>query len=844
MNEQQERFGHINIEEEMQRAYIDYSMSVIVGRALPDVRDGLKPCNRRILYAMQQGGWTHTRALVKCARVVGEVMGKYHPHGDMAVYDTLVRMAQDFSMSQVLITGQGNFGSIDGDPPAAYRYTECRLHRAAEELLADIDRNTVDMRLNFDEKLLEPVVLPARFPNLLVNGSTGIAVGMATNIPPHNLCEVVDGLVHMIDQPECSISDLMAFIKGPDFPTGAMICGHNEIVRMYETGRGLIRCRGCAEIEENEKSRDRIIISEIPYAVNKANMISRMAELVQDKKLEGIADIRDESNKKGIRVVIDLKRGSIPRVVLNNIFKHTAMQSTFGATLLALDKNRPRVMNLKEILQCFIDHRYEVLTRRARFDLDKAEARAHILEGLLIAMENMDDVVRIIRKSASRDDARFQLIDRFNLSELQANAILDMRLYQLTGLERGKVEKEYEEIKALILDLKDFLARDERIFAAIKEDLLQIKEQYGVPRRTQLTIDENEINIEDLIEDRPCVITITHSGYIKRVSTDTYREQRRGGKGVKGMDTKEEDFVEDVFLASTHDYIMFFTAKGRLYWKKVYEIPEGSRTSRGKAIVNLLDLGADEKIASMIRVREFTEDESLVMATRKGVVKKTNLAAYGNVRAGGIIGVNIDEDDELVGVRRVVDGDNLILVTRHGMSVRFKEDQLRDQGRATRGVRGIRLSGEDDAVIAIDTVREDATLLTISEKGYGKRTAFDEYPLRHRGGKGVITLKTTERNGNVVAACAVHEDDSLMLISEKGQMIRVGLDDLRVISRNTQGVRIFNLAEGDRLVSAAPIRNEEDAAIEGEDVNAEAESVGEDVNTGPEVTGEEPSSER
>lgn len=839
MSENVERLSNINIEDEMQRAYIDYSMSVIVGRALPDARDGLKPCNRRILYAMQQGGWMHNRPFVKCARVVGEVMGKYHPHGDSSVYDTLVRMVQEFSMRQTLIIGQGNFGSIDGDPPAAYRYTECRLHQAAEDLLADIEKNTVDMRLNFDEKMYEPTVLPARFPNLLVNGSTGIAVGMATNMPPHNLNEIVDGLVHLIDNEEATIADLMVHIKGPDFPTGGIVMGRNEIVRMYETGRGLIRCRGRAEIEENEKSKDRIIISEIPYAVNKAVMISRMAELVGEKKLEGISDIRDESNKKGIRVVIELKRGAIPKIVLNNIYKQTAMKSTFGANMLALDKNRPKVMNLKQLLICFLDHRYEVLTRRAQFDLDKAEARAHILEGLLIALDHLDDVVKIIRAAKNRDEARSKLMEVYKLSLLQVNAILEMRLYQLTGLEREKLEKEYSEIQALIEDLIDFLASDVRIYGAIKEDLGELKAKYGTPRKTELSIDYTEINAEDLIEDKGCVITITHSGYIKRVSTDAYREQRRGGKGVKGMDTKDEDFVEQVFMASMHDYILFVTVKGRLYWKKVYEIPEGSRTSRGKAIVNLLELNADEKIASLIKVREFTEDQALVMATRKGVVKKTALSAYGNIRAGGIIAINIDEDDELVGIRKVVEGDNIIIVSKNGMSVRFKEDQLRNQGRATRGVRGIRLKSEDDAVVSIEVVDPECTLLTISENGYGKRTSFDEYPTKKRGGKGVITLKTSDRNGSVVAACAVNPDDSLMLISEGGQMIKINLDDLRVISRNTQGVRIFNLPEGDKLVSVAPVKNEDDEVDADTDGEATSEEKPESAEAPSEGVPEE-----
>ncbi|MEM7392626.1 MAG: DNA gyrase subunit A, partial [Verrucomicrobiota bacterium] len=575
------RIGFINVEDEMRSSYIDYSMSVIVGRALPDARDGLKPVNRRILYAMREGSWLHNRPYVKCARVVGDVMGKYHPHGDSAVYDTLVRMAQDFSLRSPLIDGQGNFGSIDGDPPAAYRYTECRLNRLAEEMLVDIDKNTVDMRPNFDEKLLEPSVLPSRIPNLLANGSTGIAVGMATNIPPHNLRELIDGCVHLIDHPDCEVGDLCEFIKGPDFPTGGQVRGLSAIKSMYETGRGLIRMRGCAEIIESDSSKDTIIITEIPYAVNKLTLIEKMASLVNEKKLEGISDIRDESNKDGIRIVIELKRNAIPDVILNNIFKQTQLESTFGAIMLAIDQGRPRLMNLKELLQCFIDHRYEVVTRRLQYDLAKAEARAHILEGLLIALKNLDDVVKTIRESKNRDEARSSLMTKFELSEIQANAILDMRLYQLTGLEQEKVEKEYEDVIKLINYLKDVLASDAKIFELIKEDLLDVKENYGSDRQTELLIDDSEIDIEDLIADSNCVITISHSGYIKRVPTDTYREQRRGGKGVKGMTTKEEDYVEHVFSASLHDYILFFTEKGRIYWKKVYEIPEGGRVGRG-----------------------------------------------------------------------------------------------------------------------------------------------------------------------------------------------------------------------------------------------------------------------
>jgi DNA gyrase subunit A len=816
---QNERLEHINIEEEMQRAYIDYSMSVIVGRALPDARDGMKPGNRRILFAMRERGWTHAKPFVKCAKVVGEVIGNYHPHGDSAVYDTLVRMAQNFSMRYPLINGQGNFGSIDGDPPAAYRYTECRLNRLAEEMLADIEKNTVLMRPNFDETLQEPTVLPARMPNLLANGSTGIAVGMATNIPPHNLNELIDGIVHLIENRDCSVADLMQFVKGPDFPTGGIVCGLGPIKNMYENGRGLLKVRGRAGIESGAQGKESIIITEIPYTLNKTTLIEKIASLAQEKKLDGISDIRDESDKDGIRIVIELKRTAVPKVLLNNIFKQTPLEMTFGAIMLAIDKGQPRIMNLKELMQCFVDHRFEVVTRRTEFDLAKAEARAHILEGLKIAIDNLDAVVKIIRESKDRETARLQLMGSFGLSELQANAILEMRLYQLTGLERDKLEAEYIEVIKWINYLRDLLANESKMFDVIKEDLLDLKKTYGDERRTQIVPDEGEINIEDLIADRSYVITITHTGYIKRVPINTYRQQKRGGKGVVGMGTKDEDYVELVFMASTHDYILFFTDAGRVYWQKVYELPEGNRTTRGKAIVNLLQIGSDEKIASLIRVREFSDQNHLVMATEKGVVKKTNLSAYGNPRAGGIIGIAIDEGDKLIGVKMTSGQDDVMLITRNGMSIRFNENQLRDQGRDTRGVRGITLAKEDDCVESIEVVEQNSTLLTISENGYGKRTNFDEYPGQNRGGRGVITMRTSDRNGKIVGAHAVHDQDALMLITEGGQMIRISVSDLRTISRNTQGVRLINLAATDKLVSATPVEpdDQDNEELDGEE---------------------------
>ncbi len=828
-----ERIDLINIEDEMQRAYIDYSMSVIVGRALPDARDGLKPGNRRILYAMKERGWTHSKAYVKCAKVVGEVIGNYHPHGDTAVYDTMVRMAQEWAMRGMLIEGQGNFGSIDGDRAAAYRYTECRLRPLAEEMLADIDKETVDMRPNFDESLMEPSVLPARVPNLLVNGSTGIAVGMATNIPPHNLGEVIDGTILLIDNPDATIDELHELIKGPDFPTGGTVYGLNAVREFYQTGRGKIKVRGKAEIEEDDNGKARIIITEIPYALNKTLLIQKMVHLVRDKKLEGISDIRDESGKEGIRLVIELKRNAVPNVLLNNIYKHTQMESTFGGIMLAIDKGKPRVMNLKETLQCFIDHRFDVITRRTQFDLDKAKARAHILEGYLLAMDNMDEVVRIIRDSKNREEAQERLTAKFGFSEIQAKAILDMRLYQLTGLERDKIEAEYAELKKLMEYLQDLLDHPSKIFDVIKEDLGQIRAKYGDVRRTDLSIDEGEIDIEDLIADEPCVITLSNTGYIKRVPTDTYRQQRRGGKGVVGMSTKDEDFVEHIFSASTHDYLLCFTEAGRMYWLKAYYVPEGTRQSRGRSLANVLQMSQEEKLAAILCVRELDDDtHNLIMATKKGVVKKTILSAYKNVRVAGINAINIDEDDQLIGVKLTSGEDEIILSMRNGKAIRFKEQDARPMGRVARGVRGVRLEG-DDEVVTVEIVDTESTMMAITENGYGKRTSFDEYRTQTRGGKGIISIQTTERNGKVVSAHAVTDDHRLMLISEGGQMICIGASDLRVIGRNTQGVRLFNLKEGDKLVSAAVLDPEEDVPEVAEVIEGEPAVDGDVAVTAP-----------
>jgi DNA gyrase subunit A len=810
-----ERIADINIEEEMRGSFIDYSMSVIVSRALPDARDGLKPVHRRVLYAMRELGNVHNRPYKKSARVVGDTIGKYHPHGDTAVYYTIVRMAQDFSLRYMLVDGQGNFGSIDGDAPAAMRYTEVRMDSLAEELLADIDKDTVEFGPNYDGSLEQPLVLPAKFPNLLLNGSTGIAVGMATNIPPHNLNEVADAVVHLIDHPGATIDDLMEHVKGPDFPTGGIICGVNPIAEMYRTGRGHMRLRGRAHIDD-EGSKPRILITEVPYAVNKAKLVENIIGLAQDKALAGISDVRDESSSEGIRVVIELKRGVVPKVLLNNIYKHTQLQVTFGAIMLALDKGRPKVMNLKELILCFTRHRFEVVTRRTQFELAKAEARAHILEGLKIALDNMDAVVKTIRASKNRDEARVALIKKFKLTEIQANAILDMRLYQLTGLERDKIEEEYLELIKRISYLTDLLANEDKIYALIKTEILEIKKKYGDMRRTDIAPDEGEINIEDLVADRGCIITISHTGYIKRVAIDTYKAQRRGGKGVAGMATKEEDYVEHMFVASTHDYILFFTADGRIFWEKVYEIPEASRTGRGKSIANLLSIADNEGIAAMIRVREFSESEHLVMATERGVVKKTNLSAFKNIRKEAIIAINIDEGDQLIEVKLTGGKDDLVLVTQEGMSIRFGEAQLRDQGRATRGVRGITL-GKKDCVKSLAIIGPDATFLTCTENGYGKRTSFEEYRAQKRGGRGVIAIRTSERNGLMIGAHSVTETDSLMLITAQGKMIRMGVSDIRVIRRATQGVRLINLDKGDKLVAATTVEPEDGDAIGNEE---------------------------
>jgi DNA gyrase subunit A len=795
-----EKLVPANITDVMEKAYIDYSMSVIISRALPDARDGLKPVHRRILYSMGRQGLVHNRAFDKCAAVVGEVLGKYHPHGDTSVYDTLVRMAQNWVMRVPLVDPQGNFGSIDGDPPAAYRYTECRLTAAAEDLLRQIDEDTVDFVPNYKEDTTEPSVLPAALPNLLMNGSTGIAVGMTTNIPPHNLGELIDAICALIANPSTPIETLMEHIRGPDFPTGGAILGREGIDSYLRTGRGIVRMRGIIHTEEIKNGKEQLVITEIPYNVNRANLVTRIAELVQDKVIDGISDLRDESDEN-TRIVIELKRGEVPRVIVNQLFKHTPLESSFGVILLALVNRRPKEMNIKEMLGVYLEHRREVVRRRTEFRRNRAAARAHILEGLKIALDNLDDFVRIIRASANRDEAKARLMAKYPLSVKQTDAILDMRLYQLTGLERGKIEAEYLELIRLIQDLSEILEHESRLLGVIRDELLELRAKYATPRRTQFLAGDGEFRMEDLIANEGCIITVTHNGFIKRTPVSSYRAQRRGGKGVIGTGSHEEDFVAHLFTASTHDYMMFFMNNGRVYVEKVYDIPEGTRVSKGRNVANVLALQKDEHIAAMIPVQDFSEDKQLVMATRRGVVKKTNLSHYRNFRRGGIIGINIDKGDTLIGVKLTKGDDNLVMITRKGMSIRFDEHDLRDQGRATRGVRGISLKGKDDYVVTIQVVEPNATLLIAGQNGQGKRTEFDQYRLQKRGGSGIIAMKTS----GVAGALSVLEDDEIMLLTHSGQAVRTRVAEVRVIGRTTMGVRLINLAEGDRLIGISKI---------------------------------------
>ena len=820
------------IDDEIKESFINYSMSVIVSRALPDVRDGLKPVHRRVLYAMNELGLVPGRPYKKSATVVGDVLGKYHPHGDQSVYDALVRMVQDFSLRYPLVDGQGNFGSMDGDPAAAYRYTEARLTRVAVDMLADIDKNTVDFAPNFDDRLEEPTVLPSGLPNLVVNGSSGIAVGMATNIPPHNLKEVAAAIEMLIDNPEATIEDIRRHIKGPDFPTGAFIYGTAGIKDYLETGRGKVVMRARAVIEENEKgNKSQIVVTELPYQVNRATLVETIAHLVRDKKVEGISDLRDESTTE-TRIVIELKRDAIPRVVLNQLYKHTSMQGTFGVIMLALVPDPatrrlvPKIMGMREVLGHFIAHRHEVIVRRTQFDLDKAKEREHILEGLKIAVDNIDAVIKVIRASADSDTASKELQRRFKLSEKQAEAILNMRLAKLTGLEIEKLEEELAEVRALIAELESILASKPRRLKIMKDELAKVTESFGDPRRTQITADEGEFTVEDLIADEEMVVTISHSGYIKRTSITTYRKQRRGGKGSQGGDLKAEDFIEHLFIASTHDYILCFTADGRCFWLKVHEIPQAGRAAKGKPIVNLINVTPDTVIAAMVPVKKFTDDEFLLFCTRNGTIKKTALSEYSNVRVTGVKGIKIEEGDQLIDVQVTSGTNDIVLATKHGLSVRFHEQDARPMGRDTTGVKGVEL-GDGDAVVGMVVVKREATLLVVTELGLGKCSHIDEYRVQKRGGKGIKTVNRTERTGSVVALLEVLAEDEIMLITRGGQIIRTPVKDVRVAGRNTQGVKLMNLDMGDVITAVARVVPDDTAegegAEEGDDTTPEGQ---------------------
>ena len=800
----------VNIEDEMRQSYLDYAMSVIVGRALPDARDGLKPVHRRILYAMHELGLPFNKPYKKSARVVGEVLGKYHPHGDSAVYDAIIRMVQDFSLRYPLVAGQGNFGSIDGDSAAAMRYTEVRMAKVAQELLRDIDKQTVDFSANFDESLHEPVVLPARLPNLLVNGSSGIAVGMATNIPPHNLGELTNALVAMIDNPAVTIEELIDIVPGPDFPTAAFIHGRKGIREAYRNGRGVIQLRARVMVEKASRGeKESIIVTELPYQVNKARLIEKIAGLVRAKKIEGISDLRDESDRDGMRIVMDLKRDTISKVVLNQLYAHTQMQTSFGIIMLALVNKQPRILGIKPLLAEFLDFRREVVIRRTRYELMRAEERAHILEGLKKALDNIDAVVQLIKKAKNPAVAKEGLRKEFSLSEVQAQAILDMRLQRLTGLEREKIQAELKELKKKIAGYKAILASEKLVFKLIREELQEVKEMYGDERRTEIIDSEAEMNLEDLIAEEEMVITISHTGYIKRNAVSLYRSQRRGGKGIIGMETKTEDFVEQLFIASTHSYLLFFSSLGRLYWLKVHELPQAGRAAKGKAIVNLLPLQKNEFVSAVMPVREFDEKRFVVMATERGVVKKTILSAYSNVRAGGIIALNLDEGDTLISARLIERGRELFLATVGGKAIRFKEDDIRPMGRVARGVTGIKF-GKGDRLVGMEVCDNNSTMLTVTEMGHGKRTEVEKYRLQRRAGLGTINIRITDKKGPVVGILQVAEDDEVMIITQEGKVIRMPVAGISKIGRATQGVKVIDIAGGDRVVSIARLVGEKD----------------------------------
>ena len=803
----------VNIEDEMKKSYMDYAMSVIIGRAIPDVRDGLKPVHRRILFAMNEVGNRYNKPYKKSARIVGDIMGKYHPHGDMAIYDTLVRMAQDFSLRYMLIDGQGNFGSIDGDPPAAMRYTEIRLARIAEEVLADLVKDTVDYVPNYDETLKEPSLLASRIPLLLLNGSSGIAVGMATNIPPHNLNEIINGTIACIKNPEITVEKLMRHIPGPDFPTAGFINGREGILSAYKTGRGIIRMRARALIEKNARNdRESIILTELPYQVNKATLIEKIAELVRDKKISGVADLRDESDREGIRVVIDLKRDENSAIILNQLYKFTQMETSFGIIMLAILDGRPHVFNLKEVIEQFIIFRKEIVIRRTQYDLARAKERAHILEGYIIALNNIDEVIKVIKASKNPAEAVTKLCAKFKLSEIQAKAILEMRLQRLTGLERAKIDEEYREVTALIAELSSILADPQKVLQVIMDELTEIKQRYGDERRTEIVASTEDIDVEDMIVEEDMMVTITHSGYIKRNAVSLYKSQHRGGRGKMGMGTKEEDFVEKIFVASTHHYLLIFTNTGKVHWLKVYLLPQAGRAAKGKAIVNLVNLAPSERVSATLPVREFTADKFVVMVTKKGIIKKTDLAAYSNPRSGGIIAVSIDEGDELVDVQLTLGNQDIFLATRRGMAIRFKEDDVRDMGRTARGVRGISLDKDDD-VIGVEIPAQGTFLMTVSENGFGKCTPIEEYRVQSRGGKGTINLKTVAKVGNVSGVLQVQGEENIMLISNAGKVIRLKVQEVPVNHRVTQGVKLIELDPEEKLVGVARTTSE----IEGKD---------------------------
>ena len=798
-----------SIEEEMKSSYIDYAMSVIVMRALPDVRDGLKPVHRRILYAMHEAGMASNKPYKKSARIVGEVLGKYHPHGDTSVYDAIVRLAQNFSTRYLMVDGHGNFGSVDGDSAAAMRYTEVRMSKVAEAMLADIEKDTVDFRPNYDESLEEPTVLPSKIPNLLVNGSSGIAVGMATNIPPHNLREVVDATIMMIDNADVTIPELMTAITGPDFPTAGLILGTEGIISAYTTGRGVVKMRAQARIDKMANGKPRIIVTEIPYQVNKARLIEKIAELVRDKIIDGITDLRDESDRNGMRIVIELRRDTNAEVILNQLYKHTQMQDSFGINMLALVESRPRVLNLREVLYYYIEHQKQVIVRRTNFELAKAKAKAHILEGLKIALDHIDAVIKTIRASKTTDIARIALMDGFDLSEKQAQAILDLRLQRLTGLERERIENEYKDLLTLIEWLESVLMDDQKVLNIIKEELLDVRKRFGDDRRTIITTDTSNMAVGDLIAEEDIVLTLTHSSYIKRLPVDTYRNQKRGGRGVAGMGTKEEDFVEHLFVTTTHNNILFFTNRGRVYRLKGYEIPEASRTSKGTSIVNLLPLEGKERITAVIPIKEFSNTRYLFMATEKGIVKKTELMEFNTARKTGLIAISLDEDDDLIGVKLTNGEQHVLMGTRDGLAIYFPETDVRHMGRTARGVKGINLH-EDDAVVGMDTLKKDGEVLTVTEEGYGKRTLVTEYRDQKRGGKGVINLKVTDKTGHVVGIKIVRPGQELMLISSDGIVIRIDIDDISIISRNTQGVKLMKTGAKDKVVALAAVEKKSD----------------------------------